>query len=164
MSERKTRYATAIPDRQSHSGLVLFHVGMRINRLRATKQWGSVLVAMFRMLRELEDHPELGMLGSESYRSGRRFLVVQYWRDLESLHAWSRSGDRSHFPAWRAFNRAIKESDAVGVFHETFVVGPDGSGTLYVDMPSTGMARAVGSAPATRSSAGPIDVAHQPGQ
>ena len=133
---------TADPDPVGHSGLVLFHIGMRINRLRSPRSWLPVLVAMPRMLRELSVHPELGLLSFELFRSGRTFLVVQYWRDFASLDAYARSPASSHLPAWRAFNRAARSSDAVGIFHETFVVGAENSEAVYVDMPVMGLARA----------------------
>jgi quinol monooxygenase YgiN len=133
---------TAQPDPDEHAGLVLFHIGMRINRLRSPRTWLPVLLAMPRMLRELSAQPELGLLSFEVFRSGRTFLVVQYWRDFAALDAWARSADAPHLPAWRAFNRAARRSDAAGVFHETFVVGVHGSETVYVDMPVMGLARA----------------------
>ncbi len=141
---------TADPDPDEHTGLVLFHLGMRINRLRAVRTWTPVLAAMPRMLRELSAHPELGLLSYEFFRSGRTVLVVQYWRDFAALNAWSRSDDAPHLPAWRAFNRVARRSDAAGVFHETFLVGAHYSETVYVDMPVMGMARATRHVPIAR--------------
>ncbi len=138
---------TADPDAAAHAALVLFHIGMRINRLREPRTWLPVLLAMPRMLRELAADPELGLLSFEVYRSGRTFLVVQYWRDFDSLNTWARSSDAPHLPAWRAFNRAARRSDAAGVFHETFRIGARGTETVYVDMPVIGLARATRHAP-----------------
>jgi len=141
---------TADPDPDQHAGLVLFHIGMRINRLREPHHWVPVLRAMPRMLDELSARPELGLLSFEVFRSGRTFLVVQYWRDFDSLNSWARSGDQPHLPAWRAFNRAARRSDAAGVFHETFLIGTQNSETVYVDMPVMGMARATRHVPIAR--------------
>lgn len=141
---------TADLDPDEHAGLVLFHVGMRINRLREPRTWVPVLLAMPRMLRELTAHPELGLLSFEVYLSGGTILVVQYWRDFDALNSWARSGDAPHLPAWRAFNRAARRGDAAGVFHETFVVGAEGSEAVYVDMPVMGLARATRHAPIER--------------
>lgn len=138
---------SAAPDPDRHAGLVLFHIGMRINRLRAPRTWLPVLLAMPAMLRELSQRPELGLLGFETYRSGRTFLVVQYWRDFASLTAWARDTDAPHLPAWRAYNRAVRRSDAAGVFHETFTIGAGGSEAVYVDMPVMGLARATAHVP-----------------
>lgn len=128
-------------DPEQHAGLVLFHVGMRINRLRAVHAWAPVLLAMRRMLVELTAHPELGLLDFSVFRSGRTFLAVQYWRDFAALDAFARTTDQPHLPAWRAYNRAARTSDAVGVFHETFTVGTSWE-TVYVNTPVMGMARA----------------------
>jgi len=115
---------TAELDPDEHAGLVLFHIGMRINRIREPRTWVPVLLEMPRMLRELTAHAELGLLSFEVYRSGRTVLVVQYWRDFDALNSWARSADAPHLPAWRAFNRAARRSDAAGVFHETSSSGP----------------------------------------
>jgi hypothetical protein len=140
---------TADLDPDLHRGLVLFHIGMRINRLRAVRAWVPTIVAMRRMLRELTARPELGLLDFSVFRSGRTFLVVQYWRDFAALDAFARAADQPHLPAWRAYNRAARTSDAVGVFHETFTVGTDWE-TVYVNMPVMGLARATRHAPVAR--------------
>lgn len=141
---------TADLDPDADTGLVLFHIGMRINRLRAVRTWLPVLLGMPRMLRELSARPDLGLLSFEVFRAGRTFLVVQYWRDFAALDAWARSADDLHLPAWKAFNRAARRSDAAGVFHETFVIGPAQVETVYVDMPVMGLARATRHVPISR--------------
>ncbi|MCY7287068.1 MAG: DUF4188 domain-containing protein [Cryobacterium sp.] len=141
---------TADPDPNEHAGLVLFHIGIRINRFREPQTWVPALLAMPRLLRELAAKPELGMLSAEVYNAGRIFLVVQYWRDFESLNNWASNIDHPHLPAWRAFNRAARRSDAAGVFHETFIIGAQGSESVYVDMPVIGMARATAHVPIAR--------------
>ncbi|MGW4528017.1 DUF4188 domain-containing protein [Amycolatopsis sp. NPDC004378] len=151
MTDIKRGRFTAHPDPEHHNGLVLFHIGMRINRLRSPHTWLPVLLAMPRMLRELSAHPELGLLSFEVFRSGRTFLVVQYWKDFASLTAWARAADAPHLPAWRAYNRAVRHSDAAGVYHESFVIGDHGCEAVYVDMPVIGLARATRHVPiATR--------------
>ena len=65
---------------------VVFHIGMRINRLRAVQQWLPVARAMQPMLETLYQRPELGFLG------GQMFL---YWRGVAlgpSLRPFSRPG------------------------------------------------------------------------
>lgn len=149
MAVFRGRY-TADPDPAEHAGLVLFHIGIRINQLRKPRDWVPVLLWMPRMLRELYARPELGMLSAEVYNSGRTFLVVQYWRDFDSLKNWAGAHDHRHLPAWRAFNRAARTTEAAGVFHETFVIGAQNSETVYVDMPVMGMARATRHVPIAR--------------
>lgn len=43
-------------------GVVMFLIGMRINRPLEVHRWGPVFVAMPRMLRWLDQHPEAGLL------------------------------------------------------------------------------------------------------
>lgn len=130
--------------------VVVFLIGMRINRLRALRQWGPVLVAMPRMLRELESDPELGLLHAQIFVSGRTIQVVQYWRSVEHLYAYSRAADRQHLPAWKAFNRRARGNAAVGIFHETYVVPADAHESVAVNMPVSGLLAAVGSVPVGR--------------
>ena len=54
---------------------VVFLIGMRINKLWKLHKWLPVFLAMPRMLKELEAHPESGFLG----HSSAGFVVVQYW-------------------------------------------------------------------------------------
>src|SRR4051794_6357818 len=137
---------TAVGDRD----VVVFLIGMRINKLRALRQWGPVFVAMPRMLRELSSRPELGLLHAETYLSGRTIQLVQYWRSVEDLHAYSRVSDLEHLPAWRAFNRRARGSDAVGIFHETYVVPASAQESISVNMPPHGLLAAIGAEPVGR--------------
>jgi hypothetical protein len=114
-------------------GTVAFLIGMRINRLWKIRQWLPVAMAMPRMLQELTAHPELGLLAYRSYRSGRTVLTVQYWRSAEDLDRYARARDHAHLPAWREFNRRVRDNGDVGVFHETYVL--DRHETVYVNMP-----------------------------
>ena len=126
-------------------GLVVFLIGMRVNRLRAVRTWLPVARAMPRMLAELARDPALGLLGVTSCVQGRGALGVQYWRDLDSLLAYAHSADHEHRPAWREFNRLVRDSDgAVGIWHETFVVPAGAHDSVYVDMPAQGLPAALG--------------------
>ena len=85
---------------------VVFLIGMRFNRLWKVHKWGPALLAMPRMIAELERRPELGFLGGEMW-FGRTVLMVQYWRSFEHLEAYAKARDNAHLPAWAAFNRAV---------------------------------------------------------
>lgn len=138
-------------DPAEHSGLVVFLLGARINRWSRPQDWLPVVKAMPPMLRELDEHPEYGLLRRDGYFTGRRILSVQYWRDFESLTRWARASDHEHLPGWRLFNQLARRTDSVGVYHETFVVGAAGSEAVYVDMPPFGLAAATEHVPvATR--------------
>jgi len=146
-----------MPDTQPHVRLmadvdapvVVFLVGMRINRLRSLRGWLPAARAMGPMLRELTGRPELGLLGARTYWSGRTIMVVSYWRSFEALEQYARSDGAAHRPAWTAFYRRSKDAaGAVGLFHETFVTEPGAVESLYVDIPADfGLGGAVGTLP-----------------
>ena len=104
------------PGRWTHepddNGLVVFLIGARINQPLAVRRWWPVVGAMPRMLRELRESPSLGLLGVTSAIQGRGSLMVQYWRDLESLLAYAHDPEHAHRPAWRDFNRHARTGSA----------------------------------------------------
>ncbi len=122
--------------------VVLFVIGMRVNRWRRLRSWLPAFLAMPRMLRELAAMPDSPLLGVRTYWSGRVFLTIQYWRSLEELGAYARDSSRLHTPAWRAFNRTAAASADVGIFHETYRITPDRVESLYGNMPPFGLAAA----------------------
>jgi len=124
--------------------VVVFVIGMRINRLRKVRSWWPAFVGMPRMLRELAQ-ADRGLLGARSYFGGRTLVTVQYWRSAEELGAYARDMSMSHAPAWGAFNKQAAGTGDVGIFHETYVVPRDRIETLYGNMPEFGLAAAVGS-------------------
>jgi hypothetical protein len=115
-------------------GTVAFLIGMRINRPWKIRQWLPVATAMPRMLQELAARPDLGLLAHRTYVSGRTVLTVQYWRSAEDLDRYARARDHAHLPAWREFNRRVRDNGDVGIFHETYVL--DRHETVYVNMPA----------------------------
>lgn len=130
-------------------GTVLFLIGMRINSLWRVWQWVPVFVAMPRMIAELMRHRELGLLGRpRTFLSGRTILVWQYWASFEQLESYSRSSENAHLPAWRAFNRRIRNSGTVGIFHETVRLSESNTETVYANMPQFGLGDARGIEPA----------------
>lgn len=125
--------------------VVVFVIGMRINRLRRVRSWWPSFVGMPRMLKELEAQPDSGLLGATLLFGGRTLMVVQYWRSAEQLGAYARDSTKSHAPAWAAFNKAAAGTGDVGLFHETYVVPADRIESLYGNMPAFGLGAAVGS-------------------
>jgi hypothetical protein len=115
---------------------------MRVNQPWRLAKWWPVFRAMPRMLRELTKAKELGLLGSEPMLSRRGFAVVQYWRSFEALEAYAWAQDHEHFPALKAFNAAIGDNPAVGVWHETYLVNAGAYEAIYRNMPRFGLARA----------------------
>ncbi len=132
--------------------LVVFLIGMRINHFHRIGKWLPVARAMPRMLAELRADPAAGFLGAELLRGGlRTLMVLQYWRDFDSLEKYARATDREHWPAWVAFNRAVGSDGTVGIFHETYAVPRGGSETIYVNMPEFGLGKVSGLTTATGS-------------
>jgi hypothetical protein len=127
--------------------VVVFLIGMRINRLWKVHKWWPVAAAMPRMLRELAEDPDSGLLGVESWL-GNPTLALQYWRSFEHLERYAKDSARLHRPAWAAFNRAVASNGDVGIWHETYRVRPGDYECIYNNMPPFGLARATRTVPA----------------
>ena len=132
-------------------GKVLFLIGMRINRLWQVWKWFPVFTAMPRMLIELQKNRDLGLVGRpRTFLSGRTIMVLQYWESFDKLTAYSRASDRAHLPAWRSFNKKIRDNGSVGIFHETVLLSDNTVETVYGNMPTFGLAQVTGAVPAAR--------------
>lgn len=134
--------------------VVVLLIGMRINRFRAVHLWLPVMLAMVRMLGELEKDPGRGLRAKVLLTaSPRTYYVVQYWESKEKLYAYARATDAFHHRAWAVLNRkerAGKLRGQVGIWHESYVV-PEGSyEAIYGDMPAFGLAAAHGQVPLER--------------
>lgn len=129
---------------------VVFLIGMRVNKVWKVHRWVPVAMAMFRMLRELEAHPEAGLLGYEGW-GFLRPILVQYWRSYEALENYAKNAERLHLPAWVKYNRLIRENDAVGIWHETYRIAPGMHEEIYTNMPDFGLARVSKLVPVNRA-------------
>ena len=139
------RFTADLGDR---TDVVVFIIGMRINRLWQFWKWLPVFAAMPTMVNELCSDPSLGLLARPSTcMSGRVFLLVQYWRSFEDLERFARAPQGTHLTAWRAFNRKIRDNGAVGIFHETYRVPATAIEAVYGNMPVFGLAAATSHAP-----------------
>ena len=119
---------------------VVFLIGMRINRPWRPHKWLPVLTAMRPMIRELERDPDSGFLGaSQGFLAGGPALV-QYWRSFDDLDRYARDREGRHLPAWRAFNRRVRDSGDVGIWHETYRVRAGEYEAIYGNMPRVGLA------------------------
>jgi hypothetical protein len=116
-------------------------IGMRINKPLRVDKWIPIAAAMTRMLNELYTHPELGLLHHEQWFS-RTIMMVQYWRSMEHLLAYSKSRDNAHLPAMRDFFRRVGKDGTVGIWHETYLVRPGSYENVYANMPAFGLGRA----------------------
>ncbi len=127
--------------------VVVFLIGMRINRLWKVHKWWPVAAAMPRMLRELAEDPDSGLLGVETW-FGNPTIALQYWRSFDHLERYAKDSARLHRPAWAAFNRAVASNGDVGIWHETYRVRPGDYECIYNNMPPFGLARATRAVPA----------------
>ncbi|MFD8074440.1 DUF4188 domain-containing protein [Streptomyces sp. NPDC059718] len=147
--------AQLIPGRNTaaaEGGIVVFLIGMRINRFRSLGSWLPVFRAMPRMLRELSQDDGSGFLAYRLLFGGPRVIyVVQYWKSTEQLFAYASQQDKQHRPAWAAFNRRARAGKGrVGFWHETYAVPAGGYESVYVDMPAFGLGAATGVVPVGR--------------
>ena len=120
---------------------VVFLIGARVNRWYKPASMFWVGRAMTAMQKELTEQAELGCLHIENW-SGRTSISVQYWRSFEALEAYARSREAEHLPAWRKFNKLIKDNGDIGVWHETFKVRDGEYEGFYGNMPRFGLADA----------------------
>ncbi len=114
---------------------VVFLIGMRINRFWRIDRWLPVGRAMGQMLKELKANPADGLLGVENAGFSSPSVMIQYWESVEKLHAYARAKDRSHHPAWVKFMKRTRGNNAVGVWHESYVVEPGNYEAVYVNFP-----------------------------
>lgn len=136
-------------DKSDGDEIVVFLIGMRVNKPWRPDAWFPVAMAMPRMLRELSHDPDSGLLGYRMAISQDGPIMIQYWRDVESLYGYASDPDREHRPAWSAFfRRARNVPGAVGIWHETYRVAA--SESVYGDMPTLGLAAARGRVPVGR--------------
>jgi hypothetical protein len=137
---------------------VVFLIGMRFNNLIRVNRWWPVFTAMPKMVRTLNAHPELGCLGAQQW-IGRTTLMLQYWRDFDSLDRFARDQDLPHLEAWRQFNRHVRDNGSVGIWHETYRVKAGEYEGIYGNMPVFGLARAGQHAPVgQRSQTAPLRI------
>lgn len=127
---------------QVDGDFVVFLIGMRFNKLWKVHQWIGVFVAMPSMLRELERHPDKGLLASRISFGGRTITLVQYWRSFEHLERFAKNSDDPHLRSWRSFNKRVGASGDVGIYHETYLSGDGRYESIYANMPVMGLAAA----------------------
>ncbi|MDY0409706.1 DUF4188 domain-containing protein [Virgibacillus soli] len=137
------RYTT-----ENKDDVVVFLIGMRINKRWAIHKWLPVFHAMPGMIRELYTRKEeLGFLSLENYFGLRTTIMIQYWRSLDDLLAYSKEG--THLTAWKNFNKKVGDNDTVGIYHETYVIKKGHYESVYGNMPLYGLAKAMKHIPIT---------------
>lgn len=148
------------PTTHLHEGdLALFLIGLRVNQPWRPDLWLPAMRAMGPMLAELYaaraaaergETEDPGFLGHRSLVGAGGPTLVQYWRSVEDIYAYAGDQERAHRPAAKAFyERGRRAAGAVGIWHETYAVPAGGHESLYLAMPTTGLAAATGVAPLT---------------
>ena len=120
--------------------VVVFIIGLRVNRLRSIRTWWPVFNAMPAMLKELYTHKELGFLSHEMTIGWRSVTLIQYWASTDQLLDYAHG--KTHLEAWKTFNQKARATDVVGIFHETYAVS--NYETMYVNLPDRGLGKALG--------------------
>ena len=123
--------------------VIVFLIGMRINRVWKLHKWLPVARAMPRMLRELRATPVSGLLGFHTW-IGNPTITLQYWRSFEDLEHYAKDPGHVHRSAWAAFNRAIASNGDVGIWHETYRARAGEYESVYLNMPAFGLGKAAG--------------------
>ena len=119
--ERQTVDLSAFPD------LVVIYLGMRVNALTGVK----TLLGLGPQIRSSVGQKPDGLLLHENFLMSLIPLHVgmrQYWRDMESLLAWSRSDP--HRQWWKNF---LRDSGGTGFWHETYLIR-GGMEAIYDDV------------------------------
>ena len=144
--------ASVIPSRMTHDhdgDLVVFLIGMRINKPWRPDLWLPVFNAMPAMLAELSKDKDSGLLGYRLAIGANGPFVVQYWNSMEKLYAYASDRNAPHRPAWAAFNSLSRKAPgAVGIWHETYLV--ERAESIYSGMPVSGLAAATSIVPVAR--------------
>ena len=128
--------------------IVVFIIGMRVNKRLAIHKWLPVFNAMPGMIKELYmNKEELGFISMENYFGLRTTAMIQYWRSTEDLLAYAKN--EKHLTAWKNFNQKVGNNDAVGIYHETYQISKGNYESVYVNMPHYGLGKALDPIPVT---------------
>jgi hypothetical protein len=122
-----TRVNRLTVDLTQYPDLVVVYLGMRVNRLTGLK---TLIGFGPQIAKSVEAQPD-GLLHHENFvfslfptHAGMR----QYWRDMDSLLAWTRSDP--HRLWWKNF---LRDSGGTGFWHETYTLR-GGMEAIYDDI------------------------------
>jgi hypothetical protein len=130
---------------QPSEPFVVFLIGMRVNKFSAVRKWWPVASAFPRMIQQLQKEPELGMLGSELFYSlvPLTTICLSYWKSFDHLERFARGKGGLHVEAWQRFMKDIGYTNGVvGIYHETYLIEPGKSESIYGNMPPFGLSKA----------------------
>lgn len=122
MPERPKRETV---DLSQYPDMVVVYLGMRVNTLTGIK---TVLGFNGQISKAVEAKPDGLLLHEPITYSLRQVGMRQYWRDFDSLEAWTRSAP--HKIWWRDF---LQDSGGTGFWHETYL-RRGGMEAVYIEM------------------------------
>jgi hypothetical protein len=123
-----TKVSRRTVDLSGFPNLVVIYLGMRVNRLTGLKTLFGFGPGISSSVAAKPD----GLLLHETLLYSLfppHVGMRQYWRDMDSLLAWSRS--KPHSDWWKTF---LKDSGGTGFWHETYLM-TGGMEAIYDDMP-----------------------------
>lgn len=122
--------------------ITVFLIGMRIHKWWLPHKWFPVFLAMPPMLKELFVNKEsIGFLSGENYFGLRTTVSIQYWQSPEQLMAYAKND--KHLSAWQNFQKKVGQSDAVGIYHETYTVKAGDYESVFSNMNPYGLSKAL---------------------
>jgi hypothetical protein len=122
-----TRVERRTVDLSQYPNLVVIYLGMRVNRMTGLK---TLTGFGPRIANSVAAQPD-GLLRHENFVISLFPVHVgmrQYWRDMDSLLAWTRSDP--HRLWWRNF---LRDSGGTGFWHETYLMR-GGMEAIYDDV------------------------------
>lgn len=122
----KTQVNRRTVDLSAYPNLVVIYLGMHVNTFTGIKTLAGLGP---QIAKSAADKPEGLLLHENIFYSLRHVGMRQYWRDFESMEAWSRS--QPHRMWWQNF---LRNSGGTGFWHETYFMR-GGMEAIYDDMP-----------------------------
>ncbi len=122
--------------------LVVFAIGMRLNRPHALHRWVRPMMNTVRMWRHVQHRRPAGYLGGYLFVYWCGVGMIQYWEDVDHLVAFSHDDTQPHLAAWRQLAALTRVDQTFGSWHETYRVTPGTSEAIYGSMPIFGLAAA----------------------
>ncbi|MDX1414974.1 MAG: DUF4188 domain-containing protein [Candidatus Promineifilaceae bacterium] len=120
---------------------LVFIIELQVHKLWQFWRWYPVVQAMTKMIVELLENKEYGLLHYEYRFSFRRQFILMYWRSYEHMHDWALNKNAAHIEGWRMLNKLVKEHpNLIGFWHESYVVSQYES--FYRNVPAVGLGQA----------------------
>jgi hypothetical protein len=137
--------ATVFPGRYTarvDRPVVVFAIGMRLNRPHAVHRWARPMTNTVRMWWHVQRRRPSGYLGGYLFVYWCGVGMMQYWEDVDQLVAFSHDTTQPHLAAWRQLASLTRNDQTFGYWHETYEVAPGTSESIYGSMPRFGLAGA----------------------